>query len=137
MQGSGSSSIKGERTMSRGFIAQYAAEAAMQTKGVVKLAPGSAAMIREALGVESESKGVQVFFDNNNENSVTITVYPVIEFGMIIPEIAWTIQENVKMDVEEFTGLTVEAVNVHVIDIVHLEDPISPESEETEGDLNA
>ncbi|HHX38020.1 MAG TPA: Asp23/Gls24 family envelope stress response protein [Clostridiaceae bacterium] len=137
MQGNGGNSVKGERTMSRGFIAQYAAEAAMQTPGVIKLAPGGAAVIREALGVESESKGVQVFFDNNNENSVTITVYPVIEFGMIIPEIAWSIQENVKMDVEEFTGLSVEAVNVHVIDIVYIPDPLPVESEETEGDTDA
>lgn len=37
---------KGERTMSRGFIAQYAAEAAMQTKGVARLAAGGAALFQ-------------------------------------------------------------------------------------------
>ena len=33
---------------------------------------------------------------------------------MIIPEIAWMIQEKVKKDVERFTGLTVESVDVYV-----------------------
>ena len=41
------------------------------------------------------------------------------------------------MDVEEFTGLSVEAVNVHVIDIVYIPDPLPVESEETEGDTDA
>lgn len=110
--------IKGERTMSRGFIAQYAAEAAMQAPGVARLEPGGAAAIREALGIEPEGQGVQVFFGKEVQNSVTITVYPVVEFGQIVPEVAWSIQENVKADVERFTGLVVEAVNVHVIDII-------------------
>ena len=45
---------------------------------------------------------------------VSITVYPVVKYGMIIPEIAWMIQEKVKKDVERFTGLTVESVDVYV-----------------------
>lgn len=113
---------KGERTMSRGFIAQYAAEAAMQTEGVARLAPGAATLFREALGIEPESSGVKVFFKSEEADSVSITVYPIIYFGRIIPEVAWSIQENVKSDVEKFTGLIVDAVDVHVIDIIPAED---------------
>lgn len=109
--------IKGDRTMSQGFIAQYAAEAAMQTPGVARLDQGSVSAFREALGLEPAGQGVQVFFKTEDENAVSITVYPVIEFGQIVPEVAWSIQENVKSDVETFTGLMVEAVNVHVIDV--------------------
>jgi uncharacterized alkaline shock family protein YloU len=108
---------KGERTMSRGFVAQYAAEAAMQTPGVASLQTGGLAGIKEALGVEHEGKGVVVVYHDENEDLVTLHIYPVIYFGSIVPEVAWTVQERVKADVERFTGLTVEAVHVHVVGI--------------------
>ncbi len=113
---------KGERTMSRGFIAQYAAEAAMQTKGVARLAAGGAALFRVALGIPPESSGVKVYFKSDTTNAVSVTVYPIVYFGHIIPEVAWSIQENVKSDVETFTGLNVDAVDVHVIDIIPAEE---------------
>ena len=83
-------SIKGDRSMTQGFVAQYASEAALQINGVLSLVGDSA------------------------EGTVSITVYPVVKYGMIIPEIAWMIQEKVKKDVEHFTGLTVESVDVYV-----------------------
>lgn len=108
---------KGERTMSRGFVAQYAAEAAMQTTGVASLEPGGLAGFKEALGVEHEGKGVVVVYHDENEDLVTLHIYPVIWFGSIVPEVAWAVQERVKADVERFTGLSVEAVHVHVVGI--------------------
>jgi uncharacterized alkaline shock family protein YloU len=108
---------KGERTMSRGFVAQYAAEAAMQTPGVASLQTGGLAGIKEALGVEHEGKGVVVVYHDENEDLVTLHIYPVIYFGSIVPEVAWAVQERVKADVERFTGLSVEAVHVHVVGI--------------------
>jgi uncharacterized alkaline shock family protein YloU len=114
--------IKGERTMSRGFVAQYAAEAAMQAPGVAGLASGGAVFLKEAIGFEHEGKGVKVDFREDNEGLVTITVYPVVYFGNIIPEVAWSIQEQVKADVERYTGLIVEAVNVHVKGVITREE---------------
>ena len=115
-------SIKGERTMSQGFVAQYAAEAAMQVSGVAGLASSNVISLKEAIGVEHEGKGVKVFFQEDNNEVVSITVYPIVFFGNIIPEVAWNIQELVKADVEKFTGLVVEAVNVHVKGVVTRED---------------
>jgi uncharacterized alkaline shock family protein YloU len=114
--------IKGERTMSKGFVAQYAAEAAMQTKGVARLMPSPGVAVKEYLGVLHEGKGVSVVFHENDDGFVSITVYPVIYYGMIIPEVAWSIQERVKADVERFTGLIVESVDVHVCGIVTKEE---------------
>jgi uncharacterized alkaline shock family protein YloU len=108
------SSIKGERIMARGFVAQYAAEAAMQSPGVAWLETSSAVYFKEAIGYEHAGKGVKVVFHEGNEEQVTITVYPIVYFNNIIPEVAWSIQERVKADVEKYTGLIVEAVNVHV-----------------------
>jgi uncharacterized alkaline shock family protein YloU len=115
-------SIKGERTMAQGFVAQYAAEAAMQAPGVSGLETSSAVFIKEAIGYEHPGKGVKVVFNESNEELVTITVYPIVYFGNIIPEVAWNIQERVKNDVEKFTGLIVEAVNVHVKGVITREE---------------
>ena len=115
---SGSESIKGDRSMTQGFVAQYAAESAMQIDGVVSLVPSFAVALKEKAGVVHEGKGVRVIFDEHNSNSVAVTIYPVISFGKIIPEVAWNIQEKVKVDVEKFTGLKVDSVDVYVCGVV-------------------
>ncbi|MCR4729629.1 MAG: Asp23/Gls24 family envelope stress response protein [Saccharofermentans sp.] len=107
-------SIKGDRSMTQGFVAQYASEAALQINGVLSLVPSFAVALKEKAGVVHEGKGVRVVFGDSAEGTVSITVYPVVKYGMIIPEIAWMIQEKVKKDVEHFTGLTVESVDVYV-----------------------
>ena len=107
-------SIKGDRSMTHGFVAQYASEAALQIDGVLSLVPSFAVALKEKAGVVHEGKGVRVVFGDAEEGTVSITVYPVVKYGMIIPEIAWMIQEKVKKDVERFTGLTVESVDVYV-----------------------
>ena len=107
-------SIKGDRSMTQGFVARYASEAALQIDGVLSLVPSFAVALKEKAGVVHEGKGVRVVFGDTEEGSVSITVYPVVKYGMIIPEIAWMIQEKVKKDVERFTGLSVESVDVYV-----------------------
>lgn len=119
-----SSNKKGERTMSQGFIAQYAAEAALRTHGVAGLEEGGVAALKGAFGFEHEGKGVRVAFNTRDEVTCEITVYPIVYFTSIVPEVAWNIQENVKSDVEKYTGVDVDAVNVHVKDVVKKEEGI-------------
>lgn len=47
---------KGERTMSQGFIAQYAAEAALRVEGVASLEKSFVANLKESFGVIHEAK---------------------------------------------------------------------------------
>ncbi len=116
------STDKGERTMTQGFVAQYAAEAAMGTPGVYGLDKSTVMTLKESIMGESEGNGVTVFFNEAKENLVNITVYPVLYYGNVLPEVAWAIQEKVKNDVERFTGLIVESVNVHVKGVVARDD---------------
>ena len=117
-------SIKGERTMSQGFIAQYAAEAALHTPGVSGLNTGIASGLKEAIGLVPEGRGVRVSFRSGESDDVVITVYLDVLYGYVMPEVAWSVQEGVKRDVERFTGLNVEAVNVHVVRVT--EDGAAP-----------
>ena len=120
-----SESIKGERSMSQGFVAQYAAEAALQVSGVASLSSSIPVLAKEKLGIVHEGKGVRVVFHKSDDGFVFITVFPIVYYGMIIPEIAWVIQERVKADVEKYTGLIVESVDVHVCGVVTEEEEIS------------
>ncbi|NMA17394.1 MAG: Asp23/Gls24 family envelope stress response protein [Clostridiaceae bacterium] len=129
-------SIKGERAMSQGFIAQYAAKAAVHTEGVCSLNTGIVTSIKEAIGLEHEGHGVRVVFRGDDSDDVIITVYIDVRFGYVMPEVAWSVQERVKKDVERYTGLNVDAVNVHVMRV--LEDKTKGESrdaEEAVGDV--
>lgn len=127
-------SIKGERAMSQGFIAQYAAEAALHTKGVSGLNTGIATSLKEAIGLEPEGRGVRVSFRTQDSDDVVITVYLDAIFGHVMPEVAWSVQERVKRDVERFTGLNVDAVNVHVMRVVEGLEPNGVQ-EEDQGTL--
>jgi len=109
---------KGERSMTQGFVAQYAVEAALSIEGVYGLDSSSLIGLKESLVGEHEGKGVLVEFNDNKEDFVSITVFPIVYYGNVIPEIAWSIQERVKNDVEKYTGLVVESVNVHVKGVI-------------------
>ncbi len=111
-------SIKGERSLSQGFIAQYAAEAAMQVSGVASLDSGLVVSLKEAFGAEHYGKGVRVRFDRSDSAIVNIDVYPIMYYGCILPDVAWEVQERIKSDVEEFTGLLVNEVNVQVMGVI-------------------
>jgi len=110
--------VKGERSMTKGFVAQYASEATLATPGVYGLHESLPVTLKESLVGDHEGKGVSVYFNDLKENFVNITVYPILYFGNILPEVAWNIQEKVKGDVEKYTGLLVESVNVHVKGVV-------------------
>lgn len=124
-----SETMKGERTMSQGFIAQYAMEAALRTDGVASLDEGAAAALKEAFGYFHEGQGVRVRFGETSRASCAITIYPIIYFGSVVPEVAWNIQEHVKSDVEKYTGIAVDSVDVHVKGITTREARTSDEED--------
>lgn len=86
--------------------------AATEIKGIIGMSASLVGGITQILsGKKNLSKGVKV---NVGENSASIDLFVVVEYGVKIPEVANEVQENVKKSVESMTGLTVSAVNVHV-----------------------
>lgn len=86
--------------------------AASEIKGVVGMSSGIVGGISQILsGKKNLAKGVKI---NIEEESASIELYLVIEYGLRIPDIASKVQENVKNTVEALTGLKVSAVNVFV-----------------------
>lgn len=90
--------------------------AATEVKGVLGMSASLVGGITEILtGKKNLSKGVKV---NVGENSASIDLYIVVEYGVRIPDVSLQVQENVKKTVESMTGLSVSAVNVHIQNVV-------------------
>ena len=52
-----------------------------------------------------------------NESATSVDINIVVKYGVRIPEVAWTVQDAVKKEIELMTGLTVEKINVRVVGI--------------------
>ena len=93
-------------------IAVCAANATLKTKGVAELAGDiTNALSKTILRKELLSKGAKV---SQSDSGVNIDIFVIVEYQINIPAVAWEIQEHVKKEVESMTGLSVEAVNIHV-----------------------
>ncbi len=99
-------------------IATIAGLAATEVEGVASMSgnAGSSSLAdiftRKNQNSRNLTRGVRV--DLGENNSVTIHLTIVVDYGSPIPEVAGNIQENVKKAIETMSGLTVSSVDVHV-----------------------
>ncbi|NMB02535.1 MAG: Asp23/Gls24 family envelope stress response protein [Firmicutes bacterium] len=93
-------------------IATISGVAAMECYGLVGMAPRNIQEeLTDLLRRENLERGVDVQF---KEDSVSIQLYIVVEYGVKISEVARNVQERVKYVVETMLGLNVDRVNVKV-----------------------
>ena len=93
-------------------IAQFAGNVALECYGVLGMASVNAKEgIASLLEKDSMSKAITVSLDNNK---LTINMHIIVAFGVSISAVANNLMSEVKYKVEQFTGLTVETVNVYV-----------------------
>lgn len=102
---------QGQIKISEDVISTIANLAASEIEGVSGMTGSIAGNLSEILGKKNLSKGVKVQLEEEN---VLIDLYIMIEYGYVIPDVAWKIQENVKNAVENMTGMAVGEVNVHI-----------------------
>lgn len=88
--------------------------ATVEVQGVAGMSGGFAGGIAELLGRKNLSKGVKV---EVGQREAAVDVSIVVEFGNRIPDVASSIQRNVKHAIESMTGLSVVEVNVHIHDV--------------------
>lgn len=109
-------------------VSVIAGLAAAEIKGIVGMNTGVSGGITQILsGKKNLSKGVKV---NVGEESATIDIMVVVEYGIKISDVAASVQENVKRAVETMTGLSVSAVNIYVQNIVVPKSEVSAELNE-------
>ncbi len=102
----------GEIRISSEVVSVIASNAALEVDGIANLGGGIAGNISQVLGRKNPFKGIKVEIDENRD--VNIDLHIVVEYGARIPDVAWKIQERIKNNVEQMTGLHVEEINIHV-----------------------
>lgn len=88
--------------------------ATVEVSGVAGMSGGFAGGFAELLGRKNLSKGVKV---EVGQREAAVDVSIIVEYGKRLPEVASSIQQNVKNAIESMTGLRVIEVNVHVHDV--------------------
>ena len=116
-------------------IITIAAVAVSEVNGVSCIG-GTLSEIAQKFGKKNLVKGIKV----TNGDELTIDVNVVVDYGVRIPEVAWSVQDNVKKSVELMSGLTVGKVNVHVVGVenrsetVERAEEIVPVQDESDGE---
>ena len=85
--------------------------AATEIEGIAGMSGGLVGGIAEMLGKKNFAKGVKV---EVGEKEAAVDLYIIVKYGVRIPDVAISVQENVKQAIENMTGLSVVEVNIHV-----------------------
>ncbi len=92
-------------------IATIARLAALKVPGVIEMGGGIVEGIAGMISKKGADRGIRV---EVNENSVTLELRVVLEYGVRIPHVAWQLQTETRQAVEQMTGKAVKAVEVVV-----------------------
>lgn len=102
----------GEIQVSPDVIAMYAGTTAVECFGIVGMAAVSMKDgLVKLLKRESLTHGINVSIEDNR---ITIDFHVIVAYGISISAVSDNLIENVKYKVEEFTGMTVEKINIFV-----------------------
>ncbi len=102
----------GRITISSGAVAQIVGHTAAECYGVVGMA--SRGRLPRLLARDRLTQGIAVA---GGDEGVRIDLHVVVEYGLNLAEVASTVRNRVRYEVERLTGLTVAAVEVHIEDV--------------------
>ncbi|MGV9267740.1 Asp23/Gls24 family envelope stress response protein [Kitasatospora sp. NPDC003701] len=124
---------RGRTALAVGVVEKIAGMAAREVSGIHALGSGlsrtfGAMRDRVPGGKSSIGRGIKA---EVGEKQTAIDIALVVEYGVVIPELARQVRENIIDAVERMTGLEVVEVNIAVND-VHLPDEPDVEEEEEE-----
>ncbi len=112
MKGSMSTEL-GIITISPDVIAKYAGSVAVECFGIVGMAAVNMkdGLVR-LLKKESLTHGIHVSI--SDENVLVLDFHVIVSYGVNILSVSDNLMNNVKYKVEEFTGMTVDKINIFV-----------------------
>ncbi|MDD3403633.1 MAG: Asp23/Gls24 family envelope stress response protein [Hespellia sp.] len=112
MKGSMSTNL-GIITVNPDVIAKYAGSVAVECFGIVGMAAVNVkdGLVR-LLKKDSLTHGIRV--DVSEENSISLDFHVIVSYGVNIPSVSENLMSNVKYKVEEFSGMSVDTINIFV-----------------------
>jgi uncharacterized alkaline shock family protein YloU len=105
----------GEVTIDNDVLAKYAGASSVECFGVVGMASVNMKDgIVKLLKRDNLSHGVNVTLE---DNKITIDLHIIVSYGVSISAVADNLISNVKYNVEEFSGLEVQKINIFVEEV--------------------
>lgn len=105
----------GNISISDNSIRVVAGYAVLDCYGVVDLVSRSIVdSAKELFKKENYSKGIKI---SHIDNRIFIDVYCILKYGVSVSAVAESLRKSVKYTVENFTGMLVDAVNIHVVGV--------------------
>lgn len=100
-------------TITPEVIAKYAGTVAVECFGIVGMAAVSVKDgLVKLLKKESLTHGIQV--EISEDNKITLNFHVIVSYGVSISAVTDNLISNVKYKVEEFTGMTVDKINIYI-----------------------
>ena len=105
----------GRITVTDEAIAQVAGSSALECYGIVEMiSKRFTDSLSDMLKKQKVSRGVRVF---TNGDRIYIDLYVVIKYGLSIEAVSQSLRRAVKYNVERFTGMVVDDINVNVVGV--------------------
>ena len=102
----------GNIVIDRDVLAKYAGTATTDCIGIVGMAAVNMKDgVTKLLKKENAARGVNVIV---SDNRIKIELHVIVAYGVGIRTVAQNVLESVRYKIEEYTGLTVEKINVIV-----------------------
>ena len=93
-------------------IARYAGSVAVECFGIVGMAMVNVKEgLVKLLKRDNLTRGVNVEI---NDNKITLSFHVIVSYGVSISAVSDNLISNLKYKVEEFTGMTIEKINIFV-----------------------
>ena len=105
----------GRITISDEAIANVAGFFALDCYGVVDLVPRKFSdNLTELVKKRTYKKGVKV---TTHDNKISLDLSVILKYGVSINAVADSLKKSVKYNVEDFTGMIVESINVNIMGV--------------------
>jgi len=106
----------GRISISNDAVAHIVGRVAAEAYGVVEMAARAKGVAR-LLARDRWKQGITV--GRSIEGAVTIELNVIVEYGLNLAEVASTVRNRVRYEVERLTGLPVASVEVRIQDVRH------------------
>lgn len=101
-------------TIERNVLLTIAKAAALSIPGVERIGYASGTIDR-MLKREPSEDGVHLTVE---DDSVTVDVYLVVDAQQNLREVCAKVQEEISRTIQQYVGMTAQAVNVHIEDVI-------------------
>ncbi|MFQ6773406.1 MAG: Asp23/Gls24 family envelope stress response protein [Clostridia bacterium] len=104
---------KGSLFFDKNILQSIVFSATKETQGVVDLYPRTADKLNKVMKKDAEY-GVKIKY---TDFGVQVDVYVVVAHDVVVNDIVYKIQQNIKSNIQTMIDLPIKAINVHIMDV--------------------